>query len=313
MNKNDKIMDVPQFLYDKDNVYSGWLYKYMSNLDYIKEAIKDKTLHMSHPDTFNDPFDCGFVLTTESILKLSCMPNLIFKLISPFLDELERNKFVKLIKRDNSYKLIQNIVSILLKEVFNENPKMDFNALEMLIYMQFKVNNYLLGGKSVQFENNLKVACLSMTKSSFPMWAHYANNHKGICLEYDAKDVELSDINNVPKDTMIKVQYQKNYKTDDIENYYRVFYKSNQWEYENEVRIVCQMHGDKLRFPFLKTVILGVNTPQETKTELINFSLDNGVDVYCAEVSCSNEYSLDIVQRGDILKAYMDKGKKLLF
>jgi len=43
-------------------------------------------------------------------------------------------------------------------------------------------------------ENNknsemVKVACFTETPVNLPMWAHYADNHTGICLEYDTQRI----------------------------------------------------------------------------------------------------------------------------
>lgn len=85
----------PYFLSNREFHYTGWLYKYMSNMDYIKNAIKTKTLYLSHPSDFNDPFDAGFVFTPESVMKISCPPSLLLRLIGDFLYECHFGTYSK--------------------------------------------------------------------------------------------------------------------------------------------------------------------------------------------------------------------------
>ena len=40
---------------------------------------------------------------------------------------------------------------------------------------------------------SIHVACFSETKESILMWSHYADNHKGFCVEYDFKELGISN------------------------------------------------------------------------------------------------------------------------
>ena len=294
------------FLSDKEHTYSGWLYKYMSNLDFIKKSITDKTIYLSHPSTFNDPFDGGFTVTTNSIGKFSCSPSLFNKLAGAFLDKMEHEKLAQLIKNNDMPIAISDII----ERIAEPEKRTQMNSR---VYMAFQMNEYTCTGKQPtrpHFDSKLKIFCFSQTRESFPMWAHYANNHQGVCLEYYAKDIMLTELCDVPNYALLPVVYTDKFATDNIENDMANFSKSNQWSYEEEVRIVCQMEGNVLKFPYLKSVNLGANMPKEIKAELVELCLDNGVDVNCAETSTDGNYALSFVRRGDILKKYLDRGFK---
>lgn len=291
------------FLTDPQHTYSGCLYKYMSNLEYIKTAIKDKTIFLSHPSSFNDPFDGGFMMTEKALRKFSCKPSLIYQFIAQNLNTTEKTKLEHLISHGDFLRKIEEIISVI-------SEKERFNPILTLLYMLFRADEFLktrVQSPTVKYDSRLKIFCFSQTGKSFPMWAHYANNHQGVCLEYDAKNVQLSKDCDVPIEALTVVRYSDNYVTDDIEDNMRCFYKSDQWAYEKEVRIVCQMEGNVLKFPYLCNVILGVNMPQKMKDELAGFCLDNGVDVWCAEVDNNGTYDLSICQHGDIYKKYMER------
>lgn len=75
------------------------------------------------------------------------------------------------------------------------------------------------------------------------MWAHYADNHRGVCVRFDlGKDEEISDM-------LFPVEYSEEYpKLNFIEVYtfgnFEELYltKSNEWKYEDEWRIVRTKH-----------------------------------------------------------------------
>lgn len=296
------------FLSDKERCYSGWLYKYMSNIKYIKTAIKEKTIYLSHPSTFNDPFDGGFMVTTNSINKMACSLSTFYKMVGRFLNPSEIQKLIEL-KQSNSDTPID--IESIIQHIVEPEKQYQINTM---IYIAFQMNQFNSTGKqSIEpyFDSKIKIFCFSKTRESFPMWAHYADNHKGVCLEYDVKDIKLTEFCDIPNYALTPVIYTDNFITDDITNYMAHFYKSNQWSYEKEVRIVCQMEGNSLKFPYLKAVNLGVNMPKKLKEELIDFCLDNSVDVRNVEISIDGTYGLSFVQKGDILKKYQDRGLKV--
>jgi hypothetical protein len=199
-------------------------------------------------------------------------------------------------------------ISNIIKNIAEPNKQ---SSMRTMVYMCFEINQFICTGEQSpkpNYDPKLKIFCCSKTRQSFPMWAHYANNHQGVCFEYDVKDIKLTQSCDVPDYALTPVVYKDKFKTDDVQNYMAHFYKSNQWSYEEEVRIVCQMEGNVLKFPHLKAVNLGINMPKGQKEELIDLCLDNGVDVQCVETSIGGDYSLSFVRRGDSLKKYQEKG-----
>lgn len=85
--------------------------------------------------------------------------------------------------------------------------------------------------------NNTGILCLTPHNDNLLMWAHYADSHKGVCIEYDLQ----TDINAFcfPK----KVEYSDDYmRFNYVKNHEHVtdciFHKSSAWSYEDEYRIV---------------------------------------------------------------------------
>jgi hypothetical protein len=80
-----------------------------------------------------------------------------------------------------------------------------------------------------QMDGRFRVYCLT-TKPACPlMWAHYADHHRGICLEIDVRQRDLC--------AAIQVQYGKTYPTfrlDDDRDLSPFYTKSSDWQYEEE-------------------------------------------------------------------------------
>jgi hypothetical protein len=125
----------------------------------LLDRISDKTLWLSSPRFFNDPFDC--VINVDYYSEA---------------DRIRRNYFKDFLGDDD-------IVEYLLSFDSNENGLL--KIAESLKELNEDINSY--------FENSIYVSSFSEFDNlkSIRMWAHYANNHSGVCVEYDFEIVAL--------------------------------------------------------------------------------------------------------------------------
>ena len=75
---------------------------------------------------------------------------------------------------------------------------------------------------------NLRMCCLSKSPNDVLMWSHYANAHKGCCLEVEVRDGDG------PYDIEYSSALPKIDNPDDVKGL--LCHKNSAWEYENEVR-----------------------------------------------------------------------------
>ena len=70
------------------------------------------------------------------------------------------------------------------------------------------------------------------------MWAHYANSHQGICIQYTIKPVnQISENNKIIR--LLDVNYDKSFPLDgDISFENSLCVKGNFWKYEKETRLI---------------------------------------------------------------------------
>lgn len=247
------------------------LYSLFGGAAYDFSTIKNGELFLSYPQNFNDPFDGTILIDqTEFIKEFLCrrfgedFVSTVFSEITAdksanAFDWISQYNFAKKafpnckIPRSDKCQILSNIDADKLKEECTD------------LY-----NNYIESIKKIR--NEYGVACFTTNapQSNMVMWAHYANNYKGFCCEFEFNyyDVDTSrdtkGTSNILKH-FHKVTYTKNfpfldvkklldYSPDELNNnkyIYKFVEKSltlkyKQWKYENEYRII--IHKDSKLF-----------------------------------------------------------------
>jgi hypothetical protein len=117
------------------------------------------------------------------------------------------------------------------------------------------------------------VLCLSDTPNEILMWSHYAEYHKGFCIEYYVD--ETSPLKDMAKPVTYTDVYPslslKNLPGDAKENFIDVcvYTKAKQWSYEREWRAIMHI-GEKLyRAPApISAIIFGARMPDVHKRDI---------------------------------------------
>lgn len=130
--------------------------------------------------------------------------------------------------------------------------------------MRSRMTPEMEAGLRQDIERNIGVFCASATPRSSLMWAHYAAEHRGICIQFSPYEDELFLIAK-------KVTYSNTFPTlvvpsppDATQEYY--LQKSQDWAYEKEWRMVLPINDCSitLRPPAISAVILGARIERET-------------------------------------------------
>ena len=241
------------------------IYKYATLSSAIK-IIESKKILLNNPKIFNDPFDCVFFTDFSNERKIKnlvynyCAYKFIHKLISEkkisLNNELKRqferirrkfNKNKEMMRETLYYDEVPELIAFIL--IIKKNKKIRKDLTDAYKNFKNKLDEITEEMKSIAL-----VSCFSKRNDSILMWSHYANNHKGVCLEFERPiDNEFKNVvytNNRPKinyydciasylahDILKKEIDVDNFKyTDDL---LKPFYtKSLDWEYEQEVRCV---------------------------------------------------------------------------
>lgn len=143
-----------------------------------------------------------------------------------------------------------------------------------------------------EIEEMIRVSCFSEINNSILMWSHYADCHKGFCIEYDISKMR----NNKAKQCILPVVYSDNWYdiTQDLlcPNKNQIWiksclYKYKAWEYEKEWRIIYpEEHNwleDEYNFNFseaITAIYLGVNIEQKNLESIKEWTKDKNIKIY---------------------------------
>lgn len=254
-------------------------------------------------------------IIADAIYKITRIhiPNKIYKYYS--LTENEKLNKIKL----NT--LLQQKVYLSKPSTFNDpfDTKSFFYRPKNL--MKFDILKKYDGKLIDDFSKLSRIACFTRNGvNSMPMWAHYSNNHRGYCVEYDTNDTK----NHLIKSCCFPVQYtdkrvdisnimeqlveeilqlkeeakKKNIKEIKVDNlliiwismYYSLL-KHKSWEYEKEIRLVINLPtiGD-FTDAIPSAIYIGAKCEEMHKKELFDIAYTLNIPIYQMEL---DEYSLE--------------------
>lgn len=246
--------NIPQQLYK----YRDW-----SN-DYHKRILTEREIYFTNVRAFNDPLDDAISLRWD--------------LLTPdqFAD-IQAFAF-----KGKNKKVSDHDLSNYRTNAFNEFSEMTSADKQDLI------KNH-----KTQSQDRVGVLSLSFVPDSNPMWAYYANNHKGFCIGFDAKRVEEYDPDNFG---LFNVKYAANFPNllpsiDNTKNFIdSLCTKSANWSHEEEARFLYKYGSNKvINFPgdMYQAIHFGCRMSEEDKKQIIRATMDhhNFPNVYYIEMT----------------------------
>lgn len=230
----------------KFNVIPNSLFRYRScnNKSNPFDCLKNNKVKLTSPLNFNDLYDSNFYVS-KTYYKYYASNHFNFNL--------------------KEYCSIINLLN-------NNEDILDYIVDYVYSFPDVSYKNNTQNNLFQMILKDFRVLCLSEDLYSPQMWAHYADNFKGFCIEYDfnQKIIEKSDdlINlypvfyskNLPdlSDSLISYDEGKDYV--DLNFIFVSLIKESDWNYEKEWRYVCHKNnGDYIKLPSIKNVYLGAN------------------------------------------------------
>ena len=145
------------------------------------------------------------------------------------------------------------------------------------------LNNPALREQMSDWRTNIDaIGVLSLTEMSndMLMWAHYANSHKGYCLELDATVPPLSlayRVSYADERPIFRIFDQN--RLDIIQR--ALLHKAKFWENEREWRVVTTAKTRQLIFPAkaLKSIIFGASMEDEDELALRSIAAERQIPV----------------------------------
>jgi hypothetical protein len=204
------IIDNPELLNEKESYTPKSLFKFYAPTSNNIFDIKKQRLWLSHPSMFNDPFDCHAGYDVSSYEKHSLLEHI--KKVG-FVDTAEcesgftEDDFNRIYNSSTEYVYGWRDVP---EEYWSVMYKISDSKSEVFRSEIYKLKTKFENEAETKIkklrEVNIRIACFSELHSgNFPprnndfecliqMWSHYAENHKGFCVEYDMSAVNPSEI-----------------------------------------------------------------------------------------------------------------------
>ncbi len=247
----------------------SFFYKYYQinkeNKVFIERIFTHNELYFPSPKQFNDPFDSRNPVSYEGTISEweKYLGDRIDKYIPNLTTEQRQIKIKELAKK------------ALNESIFDDLP-----------------NSYI---------DAMGVFCMTEKNDNILMWSHYANSHKGICLEFQSISTnpffiiaqKMNYESKYSKPNMLRSRNEEKMQA-------TLLTKSKDWEYEKEWRIINHDNGPGVyNFPaeLLTGVIFGCSIEEEDKNLIKNLSLSRNPKpkIYQAKKK-KNNFGLDIIE-----------------
>ena len=245
------------------------LYKFRSlDNEYDLECLTSHKLFYAKPNQLNDPhdlkidYDFSLIDTEEKVIELAAF------FYKGAMDSIANGTTDKRLPKFSLFvNFIRNKPSE-VKEFFNISI--------------------------AKYDEKFGVICFSKNCMNTLLWSHYGGSHKGMAIGFKTSKLGLQ----VADGLLRGVDYNKFYHKISPIDYdsqdtliKKLYSKSIDWEYENEVRIVKIYTDDSdeesryLTVPLesIEEVVLGMYITQEHQDKIIKFCSENGIKVYKIE------------------------------
>ena len=207
------------------------LYKYQSLSAYSLAALTNKTVWLAKPKTFNDPYDCALTL--------------------------DRKKYKE---------SIMHAISILIEKAKPEGLKPEHQEIWPGDQEAFETHRDSLRN----LLQEIGICSLSAVPNHLLMWSHYANHHRGFCVEYDCHEgTQLRTLahrvryeDKMPSISVADISGPK--KEEVLDSLWLT--KAKCWSYEEEWRLMDLEGNKSVKAPSdVLSVIFGAKMPESDR------------------------------------------------
>jgi len=201
----------------------------------------------------------------------------------------------------------EQIIDVLIRVLHRNNPTtnpVDTIARAHQIYAEGRHTDPRIWSNlrryvSDMLQQNIGIYCLTSSNSNILMWSHYADEHKGYCLEFAASDTtpffgEAQKVNYSNEFPVVDFFETPHDKQVDL-----IFLtKFIGWHYEEEHRIIDHQLGPGLRsYPpeLLKSVTFGLRMPEQDRAAIRQWLKQRQCEVLLYEATIDRrEFKIEV-------------------
>ena len=296
--------DVKKALILKSEKLNQPLYRYRSikndeEVAWLIKFMQDGKLYCAHRDDLNDPFEFRAPLSSKAASTYyddvipESQKTTFFEQFEKHHPEVPEANLAEMMQSENWYEEAVRYMNRDLPEMYQDlvitKLNADLNAVRMRPLVDGMVNYEAI-------LNTVRVACFTTSHKNLPMWSHYANGHRGVCLKFDTSRLQTSETDNLfpaiyTDELQDAVKYVKSFfdnkRLPPVEMLtYTCIQKLRDWDYEDEWRYVCALdpasapHGGiEVNFIPPSKIILGIKTEPNVKAELCKIASKEKIEI----------------------------------
>lgn len=258
------------------------IYRYRTFNKYSIGELVNSEFYVKLPNEVNDPFDSKCIFdergTADDFRKhrMGCL-----KKQSPDLSEEQMQRKVDAFIESNLWKNRE-----ITRNLFNHFRK-----------------------DTTRMFGDIGMVCFSKKKKNILMWSHYADEHKGFCVEFDRALLESGCQAPLKDMTYDRKNLSYLMKEDGVHPAEKLLLtKAKDWLYEKEVRMLILLNSGNnvfglrnerfMKFPeeALTGIIFGCMMPNNDKLTIKEiFSSKPHKPIFYNAVNCENNYKLEVL------------------
>lgn len=278
---DENILNIEKAQNLKNKNIPSKLYKYRPVNGFSINNLENDTVWLNSPSDYNDPYEF--------------YEDIDFKALSTHINKKHFDKLVEMVTNKiqisqeiiDQAKLSDNPIELIGRGLMEQGGFEDLKIDKIFNFITEYTakNNQILISEKIEFiQESMKVSSFCENYNEFLMWSHYADSHRGFCIEYNLDLWAKADIR---RRILFPIIYQEEvYKStahllksiDDLEwnNLYPLLSgstKSNKWDYEKEWRFIINIGPSFLkqnyRMNCQSRVFLGYKISQTNREKII--------------------------------------------
>lgn len=213
------------------------LFRYRKANEFSLDELENEYIYFPSNRELNDPFDASHMM-----LKMTTDDEEMVKLYNQLLDQS-----------------INEPMRAYVKKQYENKPD--------------ELSKFVMNG-TINFISTYGIACFTVSPIHIVLWAMYADNHEGICIQYDInKDKAFFDgVRSVEYLERLEIIEYKPASNPESSN--EIFYrKLNLWEKEFEVRLIKPKNGKhKINPESVRSIIFGLRAKDDYIKKVIEIA-----------------------------------------
>lgn len=237
-----------------------YLYKYRPFNAYALSCIANHSIWLAKPESFNDPFDCAITLD-KSLYKDSIIHAISASMNTSASIKREKEKLFTLWPGDvEAFETLRNSIK--------------------------------------ELTQNMGICSFAESPDTLLLWSHYADHHRGFCVEYNSKNNKLSKLaqkvrytDSVPKISAADLDGPN--KHDAFDSLWLT--KATCWSYEKEWRVMDKEGDKEVQAPApISAIIFGAKMPIKDRVTIINILNYDETIIFKEAVLADGAFNLEL-------------------